>query len=113
VFCLLGAYSKAGMDECMRPAPLIFAKTYAQIQRTHAPTHARSQANTHAPTHARMHARALPHVHTYAHDACGAAQAIMEEFAASEKIQVQLHLQRDRAKVYKGLGRKVASAWKV
>jgi hypothetical protein len=37
----------------------------------------------------------------------------MEEFAASEKIQEKLHLQRDRAKVYKGLGRKVASAWKV
>jgi hypothetical protein len=112
---LLGTYSKAGMHECMRPAPLML-KTYALTHaRTHARMHVRARAHTHthARTHARMHARARPHTHTYTHDACGPAQAILEEFAASKKIHESLHRQRDRAKEYKGLGRKVASAWKV
>jgi len=63
MFCLLGAYSKAGIDECMRPTPLIFSKTCTKIQRAQARTLARKQTRTHAPTHECTHARA----HTYTH----------------------------------------------
>ena len=55
----------------------------------------------------------MTQTHARAHDACCATQTLMQEFKASKKHHEELDRKRDRTKEFKGLGRKVASEWKV